>query len=335
MTVKTDSGQGGCPLDAAGPALVALLRRNFQRPRPDASLPRLLHEKGHACLRGIFTVEPPADPSLRQGMFAVAGDYPALVRFSNGLLADDRHPDIRGMAIKLSGVPGEVCDSAPAGQQDFLLIDSPRLPARDVGETLDYLQAVDGLREATPQALAAPSYLMPGFRPWRLRGHYLATLLSVGLGHLRNRSLSERTYYGIVPFRLGAGGAMKFQCRPDAATAVCRPRGRDLAEKLRNALADGPLSFDFLIQPRQGEAESLELTGAPWTGAFHRVARLHLPQRQEAESGAADNGIAFSPWNSLRAHEPLGTINALRRTVYAASAGDRGGKPIFPPDGNG
>lgn len=335
MTAKSDGTGRGCPLAATGPALVDLLRRNFQRPRPDGSLPRLLHEKGHACLRGTFTVEPPADPALRQGLFAAAGEYPALVRFSNGFLADDRHPDSRGMAIKLSGVPGEVCDGAPAGQQDFLLIDSPRLPARDAWETVSYFQAVDGLREATTQALAAPSYLMPGLRPWRTRWHYLATILSVGLDHLRNRSLSDRTYHGIVPYRLGQGGAMKFQCRPDAATAARRPRGRDLAEKLRDALADGPLSFDFLIQPRQGESESLELTGAPWTGAFHRVARLHLPQWPTAESVAAGDRIAFGPWNALLAHQPLGTINDLRRTIYAASAGDRGGNPAFPPDGNG
>lgn len=323
----------GCPLDSAGPTLVALMRRNFQRPRRDGSLPRLLHDKGHACLRGTFTVEVPSDPALRQGLFANPGSYPALVRFSNGFLADDRHPDSRGMAIKLTGVPGEVCDGAPAGQQDFLLIDSPRLPARDVAETLAYFQAVDGIREVTPLGLAAPSYLVPGFRPWRLRGHYLATMLSVAFGHLSNRSLSERIYHGIVPFRLGADGAMKIQCRPDAATAARHPRGRDLAERLRNALADGPIGFDFLIQPRQGEAESLELTGSPWTGAFHRVARLHLPQQPMAENAAAGDRIAFNPWNALRAHEPLGTINALRRTVYAASAGDRAGDLAFAPEG--
>jgi len=34
--------------------------------------------------------------------------------------------------------------------------------------------------------------------------------------------------------------------------------------------------------------------------------------------------LAFSPWHSLAAHQPLGSINRLRRSVYSESANHRG-----------
>lgn len=321
--------QAGCPL-------VPLLRRNFQRRRPDGSLARLFHVKAHACLQGIFRVEPPDDPALRQGLFAVPGSYPALVRFSNGLLADDRLPDARGMAIKLSGVPGPVCAGAPPGQQDFLMTDQPRTPSRDAEEALRFFTAIDGIGEITPLRLVAPSYLVPGFNPRRIRWHYAALMLDTALAHLREtlfgRDLAALTYHGVTPYRLG-DGAMKFQCRPVPPIARARRRpGGGFAERLQASLDRGPLSFDFLIQPRQGEDDPLDSAGTPWQGPLIRVARLELPRQNPAAGLAAGERIAFNPWHALAAHEPLGSLNAARRAVYAASAADRGGVPSLPAE---
>ena len=97
-----------CPLDATGDELVTIFHRTFQLPRPDGSLPRTFHELEHACLDAVFTVTPPADPALAAGLFARPGQYKALVRFSGGLLPDERLPDARGMAIAVSGIAGEV-----------------------------------------------------------------------------------------------------------------------------------------------------------------------------------------------------------------------------------
>jgi hypothetical protein len=33
-----------------------------------------------------------------------------------------------------------------------------------------------------------------------------------------------------------------------------------------------------------------------------------------------DKGTAFSPWNGLAAHQPLGAINRARKAIYEASA---------------
>ena len=51
---------------------------------------------------------------------------------------------------------------------------------------------------------------------------------------------------------------------------------------------------------------------------FVRVARLTLPQQDI--SGAAWNAscdaLRFTPWHTLVAHQPLGSLNRGRRMVY-------------------
>lgn len=322
----------GCPLEAVHRSVVGVLRRTFQRPRADGTLPRFFHEKMHACLRGTFRVVPPEDPPLRRGLFAAAGEYPALVRFSNGMMADDREPDTRGLGIKLSGVAGEVCEGAPPGQQDFLMISQPAIPTRNVAEAAEYFGKIDGAPAITPLTALVPSYLMPGYRPWRIRWHYMALIMATIGAHLRGHDLARLTYHGVTPYRLGEG-AMLFRCQPDPANpARSTPRGRSFADRLQATLDAGPIAFDFLIQPHQGEADPLDLIGTPWTGPLIRVARLEIPPQSVTAGHATGDRLTMSPWNALKAHEPLGSINALRRAVYTASATDRGACPLFPAD---
>ena len=59
------------------------------------------------------------------------------------------------------------------------------------------------------------------------------------------------------------------------------------------------------------------------TTPFVTVARLvAAPQTgwSEPRRRAVDDGMAFSPWNGLAAHRPLGAIMQLRKPVYAMSA---------------
>jgi hypothetical protein len=76
---------------------------------------RALAEKGRALLKqhaGVRATLPTfADlPAwARVGIFASAGEHPSYVRFSNGSAghAPDRAPDVRGIALKIVGVPGK------------------------------------------------------------------------------------------------------------------------------------------------------------------------------------------------------------------------------------
>lgn len=255
-----------CPLEATGDELVTIFRRTFQLPRPDGSLPRTFHDLEHGCLDGVFTVPPPADPALAQGLFA-----------------------------------------RPAGFRDGR-------PA--AADALVLFRAMDGHLKPTPGRMLLPGAVMPRGRP---RLHYLQMMADTLRSHLKGRDLAGRIYYSVAPFALGAG-AMKFQCRPDAAWR--NVRGGSFAERLRKAFARGPIGFDFLIQPRQGEHELLDDGIARWTGPFTAVARLELPPQPVVAGRGRDT--AFTPWNALAAHRPLGELNRLRRVTYAASAARRG-----------
>ena len=51
---------------------------------------------------------------------------------------------------------------------------------------------------------------------------------------------------------------------------------------------------------------------------------------------AIDDGMSFSPWHGIAAHQPLGSIMRVRRNAYQGSAGFRGthnGCPMHEPRG--
>ncbi|SMF41759.1 hypothetical protein SAMN06265365_11328 [Tistlia consotensis] len=326
------SGEATATIDAATAEILERLRRTFQRPRSDGSLPRQVHDKTHACLTATFRVEPAAEPALRHGLFAEAARYPALVRFSNSLFQDDRWPDTRGLAIKLKGVAGSVCDGAPAGQHEILLADKPVQPFRDAAEATELFRVLDGIPSVTVLNMLGARYAFPALDPRRIRWHYLATLLATGWHTAADRDLARVTYYSATPYRLG-DGATKYLCRPDAQTKR-RPRARgcDFRSRLQSALDRGPLGFDFLLQPRRGEEDPIDDASRAWRGPAVRVGHLEIPPQDVMAGVALGDRLSFNSWHCLAAHEPLGSVNTLRRAAYRASAENRGACPFFPRD---
>ena len=323
--------QNRCPIDPADrDELLSICRRTFQKPLPDGSLPRQFHGKTHACLKAFLTVDPVDDPALRHGLFARSGRYRALVRFSNSFFDDDSHPDVRGMAVKVAGLEGEVVKGAPPGQQDFVLMNEATGPAREAGEAMHLFRALDGIRKITAANIMAPRYLFPTLLPWEVRWRYFAFLSISGLRHLLGRDLAQSTYNSVTPYRLG-DGAVKYVLRPDTVARTRRPaRGRDFREKLQTTLDGGPIGFEFCLQRRVLERDLLEDARRAWKSPVRRVGRLEIPSQEVASTVALGDRLTFSPWNCLAAHEPLGSINALRRAAYAASAENRGAEAVAP-----
>lgn len=320
-----------CPVDASDrDELLAICRRTFQRPGPDGSLPRQFHRKTHSCLRGELLIDPPDLPSVRHGLFARPGRYPALVRFSSSFFEDDRHPDLRGLSIKLRDVEGPVCDDAPAGQQDFILMNEATGPARDAREAMDLFRALDGIRAVNLATVAAPRYLFPSVLPWRWRWRYFSFLNMSGLRHLLGRDLGQMTFNSVTPYRLG-DGATRFLVRPEAAAMQRRAaRGRDFCDRLQKALDGGPMVFEFCLQPRELDSDPVDDARMAWKSPVHVVGRLEIPPQDVRATIPLGNSLTFSPWNCQAAHRPLGSINALRRAAYAASAANRGAIAVFP-----
>ena len=67
------------------------------------------------------------------------------------------------------------------------------------------------------------------------------------------------------------------------------------------------------------------------------VARISVapqPAWSAARAAAVDDGLSFSPWHGLAAHQPLGGIMRARKPVYAEIAGLRAelnGCPLHEP----
>src|SRR5260370_41107418 len=84
------------------------LRELQQARRRDGLLPRALHAKAHRGAVGRLEVPPGLPAQLRVGPFAAPRAWPLYARYSNGsgVPQGDGAPDVRGLALKLVGVPG-------------------------------------------------------------------------------------------------------------------------------------------------------------------------------------------------------------------------------------
>ncbi|HYD49737.1 MAG TPA: hypothetical protein VEB21_15380 [Terriglobales bacterium] len=322
------SASSGCPFHDPASAISAIVRRTWQVPKADGSRGRPLHDKTHACLQGEFRVLPVAEERFRHGLFAEPGRYPARARFSSSLFHDDRQHDLRGLAIKLHGVTGEVCEGAPPGQQDFVLLNQSFFGPKDAADALSLFSKLDGGGPITAAKLFVPDFIFPRFSLRGIRWYYLKWLLLTPWTHWRFRDLDRYVYHSVTPYRLGEEG-IRYQVRP-AAGVRRRSRGRTFRERLQSVLDQGPLIFDFLVQPREGDDEPLDDASVTWKLPGYRVAQLEIPPQDVAATVPEGDKIAFSPWNCLKAHSPLGSINAARRLAYRDSANDRGGDARFP-----
>lgn len=99
--------------------------------------------------------------------------------------------------------------------------------------------------------------------------------------------------------------------------------------------------WDLKAQLRT-DADSMPIEDAskPWPqeeSPFVTVARLRVgPQTSwtEERSNAIDDGMAFSVWQALAAHRPLGGVNRARPSTYAMSKNLRArhnGCPVREP----
>src|SRR4051794_21883173 len=92
---------------------------------------RALHAKSHGGFEAKLEVLGDLPEHARQGLFAKAATYDAIVRYSNGsgTVRHDRAGDVRAMAVKILGVDGEKV-LGDARTQDFLGVLSSVTPFR-------------------------------------------------------------------------------------------------------------------------------------------------------------------------------------------------------------
>ena len=104
---------------------------------PTGIMRRDAHTKMHGIVKAEFIIEPNLPEQLRVGLFKQPGTYQAWIRFSNqNLMEPDSKGDIRGMAIKVMGVPGPklLQNEEDSPNHDFILISTNVFITKDVQE---------------------------------------------------------------------------------------------------------------------------------------------------------------------------------------------------------
>ena len=311
-------------------------REMAQKRDPSAGLRRGFHAKGTG-IRGKFQVRPDIPGHLQIGLFQPGAIYEALVRFSNarGEVLGDLSKDQRGIALRVKTKPNQSLSPIDrADIQDFLMTNTPVSFARsplqfiEVGEIL-----LSGIAGVAPKLIK--KY---GFKETRrILGVFLEPVISF-------KPLQMNTYWSRTSFQFGEQ-AVRFLLRPSEGmktlstgaqlSGVLRSllqggaqKDHYLREKLRDALQEGDVCFDFCIQLFVDDAKTpIEHAYIEWKESDAPpipLATLVIPrQALDPELQQEMEHMAFNPWNTAEL-TPLGQINLARKNVYDASAVHRG-----------
>ncbi|HEY6487476.1 MAG TPA: catalase, partial [Candidatus Cybelea sp.] len=160
------------------------------------------HAKGQGCVHATVRVAANVAPPLRHGVFAAPKTYRAWIRFSNGAgeIRADGVPDGRGMAIKLTGVPGPKLIDDERQTQDFVMINFPAFFISDVAQYEVLANAIE--RNQLPAFLAA---------------HPKSAKLAAQIGGVPTHDLLRNNYFSMTPYLLGST-YLKFGAFPASCT---------------------------------------------------------------------------------------------------------------------
>ena len=318
-------------LEALGRRLRALQEAAARDGRPG----RALHLKGITIAEGRLEVGD-VPGGLRVGCFARPGTWRCWLRTSNGSggRKGDGVPDVRGLAVKLLGVPGAKLIPAlvDAKTQDFLAIQNETSSFRSPEEFVTVVEAGAG----GPLGLVfGLSWKLGPIRAFQLLGD-LQRGLSPQLAHYL-----DRPFYSALPIRWG-DEAVKYAffpvSVPEAPQPLDRARhdhyGPDLAARLRA----GEVVMDLKVQRFVDEATTpIEDSTVAWTSPWEKVATLRIPRQDvDDERGrrlaALAEEISFDPWHAPSEFRPLGKMMRARNVAYRESVIGR--KARTEPDGS-
>lgn len=270
------------------------------------------HSKMHGVVKAEFMIQPNLPEHLQVGVFKEAKTYQAWIRFSNtNGINPDINRDIRGMAIKLMGVPGEKLLEQEKHEQtqDFLMISTRAFIAKNIEEFDHFTKALAG------SLFVKLSFFLTHWQlVWRL-------VLSLK----RFSNPLQIRYFSTTPYLFG-DHAVKYTVIPQEMNTDQIPENPDdnfMRMAMSKQLQEGEVLFDFLVQ-RQTDANTMPIEDASkeWCeteSPFQKVATIRILQQnfdtpQQNEFGEC---LCFTPWHSLPEHRPLGSINRGRKLVYS------------------
>jgi hypothetical protein len=294
---------------------VAFLKEASAARAGSGPIRRFNQTRSTACVRAEFTVPEGLPADLRVGLFANPGAFQGLIRFANATSESDKEQDIRGMSIKLTGVPGTNLTQGST-EQDFVLFSHPIMLAATAKEFLELLKANEarGLKRITYFATHPRSAAIAA----AAEAHHTCHL--------------DIPYFSATPYRFGAGRAVKYIAKPTSPRRSEKPlhlTDSYLLDNMRDHLSHADATFDFCVQ-FQTDPETMPIEDAmvEWKekdSPYRKVATIRIPAQafESADQMALAERIAFNPWNCLEPHQPLGGMNRARRAIYTALAAFR------------
>jgi len=314
----------------------ALHRNNVRAYERHQHAIRDAHSKGHGLLRGELTVYSGLDDDLRQGLFATPATYPVIARLSSTApeIRSDQVHGVRGIAIKVLGVEGpRTRVEFPGSSQDFIMVNSPTFPSKDVRDYLGSMGFAAKLAQTPDFALKLNNTVLRGIAAI-LRRLHLELPPKVALFARENEHLLGQTYHSASPLRYGKYVA-KISVWPlsdsvtQLKTTVIAPRtGYDahadaVAEFFRTNSAEYEMRVQLCTDPAVMSIDDATVDWPEHLSGFQRVAKLTFPPQNPASAARrvyAEDVLSFNSWNGLADHRPMGGINRLKVKVYLASS---------------
>ena len=208
----------------------------------------------------------------------------------------------------------------------------------------------EGLKKLKMHLASKGQQLPKGFSLQDIRD--LTNTLNILLTKIQTKTVRnpmQVQYFGAAPFLFGKNQVMKFSVAPTILVEQekfnlpsATPNQDYLREALSKVLQNDSVEFDFKIQVRNknddfGKKQVLienatttwEKGGRSELDGYINVAKIKVKAGQNPnteKSKAECEKLAFSPWHSLAAHQPIGGINRLRQDVYNNSASHRSNK---------
>jgi len=332
MTPRTDWSEQIAPNEDAELLRYAEILRDLQRKHAArGGVGRALHRKGHGGVLAELRTRADLPAPYRVGIFAAPAAYRTYVRFSNGAGKDqpDRAGDVRGIALKIVGVPGKklIPGLEDARTHDLLLIKSASTPFRDAGEFVGVVQAANNPLHLFP--------LMFRLGPGRVLG--LLKKLTAGLKEPVT-SMATLRYWSALPTRYGDYAA-RYSLTPVGAAPGAQ--ADSLRGDLEARLAAGPLRFtlsaQLYVDPVKTPIEDASVDWDESVSPFVAIADLEIPQQdphgeRAREIDAFVEKMSFDPWHAPVEFRPLGNMMRARNHAYRLSTIERGAAP--EPDGS-
>jgi catalase len=320
-----------------------------------------VHPKSHGCVKAKFTINPDIAPEFQVGLFAEPGkQFDAFIRFSNA--ANLVGPDIdkegkhgsRGMAVKVLDVGGEVLiEDNGAHNQDFLMINQPVFAFANTEDYLRLTKILDQQNDS-PLGFFAPLQLKNPATTEEQKRLILAYIEAENIEdddmqrildtfkivqQIQSTAVANPLgiqYFSAAPFLFGSDRVMKFSAKPCAVVPPTEVPSPPADNYLRDVMTETmnrneSIHFDFMVQVRsEGDDLGIENASSLWSETkypFISLAKITIPSPQpevdSEENKAHCEKLAFTPWHSLVEHQPIGSINRLRKSVYQASAEHR------------